>query len=706
MLNEQQKNTLRKVYDKYSSSQEGFVQRNTQKTMMATILKTFSKTYGFDEERPDDFNTPIAVVEGPTGVGKTIGYLLGALPVALDNAKGKTIIISTATVALQEQLAIIDLPQVAKNAGLKFTSVIAKGRRRYCCVQRLNGLVSDSTGELFVGEMVSTHVDEGYDALYTDLDTAFLDGSWDGDSDNWTTNIPFPAWDKISTDAAGCTNSNCSSYNECPFFVARNKLSEADVIVANHDLVITAIERDGLILPDPKDCFLIVDEAHHISQKALGHNGSSHQINYAIEWLEQSVKAVKTTLSLLPQTKASDYLVDEDVSALKIALTSFKQAVSSVPELQPPAEKQRSNPVWRFKHGQLPSELHGLVKNALLASNAVWKKFSQLKDQVKLLAKENAISGDLSDSILLELGVFIGRAETILTTWELMSKKDEGSQPPMARWIELNIKSNGTFDYVVAANAITVDVFLNDLLWNRFAGVVLTSATLSTLGTFKRFAEQCGLQHQKDVTYLKLKSPFDYQNKAVLEIPTLKSLPTDTGHTAEITQWMNDNINVDAGTLVLFSSYWQMNEVKTKIADKIRRLLLVQGELPKQALLKKHKETIDAGYGSVLFGVASLSEGVDLKGHYLTHVIIAKLPFSVPDSPIYNATSEWLEVNKKNPFMELSIPDASMKLIQGVGRLIRTEKDTGRVSILDSRLLSKKYGEKMINDLPPMRREF
>ena len=703
MLTEDQKKILRTVYTKYSESHENFIVRNAQKRMMATVMTTLSKSYD-GAERPDDYNTPIAVIEGPTGTGKTIGYLLGALPVALKAAKGKTIVISTATIALQEQLANIDLPEVAKHSGLKFNAVIAKGRRRYCCVQRLSNLVGDTTGELFDGEMVSTHVDEGYDELFADLDTAFRSGTWDGDSDNWTSTIPYQAWDKISTDAVGCTNSNCSSYRECPFFTARNNLTEADVIVANHDLVISALNNDGQILPDPESCFYIADEAHHIPNKSLNHNGASHQINSSIEWLEQSVKSVKATLSLLPNTRAADFLVDEDVIALKTALTEFKDAVSGMPELQPPAEKQRNNPTWRFNHGVLPDELTVLAQNARSASKSLCQKYSKLKEQIKLLLKQESISTDIADSMLPELGVYIGRSETIFETWDLMCKKDTSRQPPMVRWIELMVKTSG-IDYLISVNAITVDTFLNQLMWDRFAGVILTSATLSTLGTFKRFAEQCGLQHQDDVTYLKLRSPFDYQNNAVLEVPAMKNNPSDRGHTDEITQWMNDNIDINKGTLVLFSSYWQMEQVKVKIADKIKRILLVQGDLPKQALLRKHKETIDQEYGSVLFGVASLAEGVDLKGDYLTHVIIAKLPFSVPDSPIYNATSEWLEANKKNPFMELSVPDASMKLIQGAGRLIRSETDTGKVSILDSRLLTKQYGQKMLDDLPPMKRK-
>lgn len=703
MLTDDMKKTLRTVYTKYSSSHENFVERNAQKQMMATVMATLSKSYDGDE-RPDNYNTPIAVIEGPTGTGKTIGYLLGALPVALQESKGKTVVISTATIALQEQLASIDIPQVARQSGLNFKTVIAKGRRRYCCVQRLGGMVANTTGELFEGETVSTHVDEGYDELFSHLDSAFRSGSWDGDSDNWTTSIPFPAWDKISTDAAGCTNSNCSSYRECPFFTARNKLTEADVIVANHDLVISALNNDGQILPPPESCFYIADESHHLPQKALSHNGASHQIISSIDWLEQSVKSVKATLSLLPHTNAADYLVDEEVKEIKKALNDFKEAVSGVAELQPPAEKQRNNPVWRFKHGALPEELVVIAKNTRTASAAVWKKYSKLKDQVKSLVKQELISEDLADSMLPELGVFIGRSETILETWELMCKKDVSRQPPMARWIELVVKAN-SIDYLVAVNAITVDTFLNQLIWERFAGVILTSATLSTLGTFKRFSEQCGLQYQNDVTYLKLRSPFDYQNNAVLEVPAMKNNPSDSDHTAEITQWMNDNIDINKGTLVLFSSYWQMDQVKLKIADKIRRILLVQGDMPKQELLRKHRETIDDEYGSVLFGVASLSEGVDLKGSYLEHVIIAKIPFTVPDSPIYNATSEWLEVNKKNPFMELSVPDASLKLIQGAGRLIRSETDTGRVTILDNRLLTKQYGEKMLDDLPPMKRK-
>lgn len=703
MLNNKQKESLRTLYSKFGENQEGFMERNAQKQMMASITASLSKVYEGDD-RPDGYKTPIAVIEGSTGTGKTVAYLLGSLPLALAEKTSKTIIISTATIALQEQLAHTDLPKVAKHSGLDFKAVIAKGRRRYCCVNRLSSIADDGTADMFGTDQSAPESDE-YKALFTSLNGAFNNGSWDGDSDSWDTQIPFQAWDKISTDALGCSGGSCSSYDSCPFFKARKELHNADIIVANHDLVLSALNVDSDILPSPEKCIYIADESHHLPLKALSHNGASHQLGSTIEWLEQAIKAIDVSLTMLPKLNMPDYTIKEPATRLVETLKEFRIMVSTIPDLAHPEKKQRSNPVWRFKHGIIPDEIRPIADNAIAASKDTVIRLTLFKDKVKEMVDANTISTDLAESILLELSVYLGRSQTILETWELMARKDTSRQPPMARWIELIVKAN-SIDYMVAANAITVDTFLDELMWSRFAGVVLTSATLSSLGTFKRFAEQCGLQYQDDVTYKKLASPFDFQKNAVLEIPSLKSLPSDDGHTDEITQWMNDNINLKSGTLVLFSSYWQMNQVRRNIDDKVGRLILMQNDMSKQALLRTHKENIDNGYGSVLFGVASLSEGVDLVGKYLSHVIITKIPFSVPDSPIYNATSEWLEANKRNPFAELSIPDASLKLIQGVGRLIRSETDTGKVSILDSRLLSKKYGQKMIEDLPPMKQLF
>jgi ATP-dependent DNA helicase DinG len=160
---------------------------------------------------------------------------------------------------------------------------------------------------------------------------------------------------------------------------------------------------------------------------------------------------------------------------------------------------------------------------------------------------------------------------------------------------------------------------------------------------------------------------------------------------------------LNAGTLVLFSSKKQMLDVYEELPSEMQDKILLQGDASKQEMLVQHKQKIDQGEGSVLFGLASFAEGVDLPGNYCTHVIIAKLPFAVPDDPIEAALSEWIESRGGNAFMELTVPDASLKLIQACGRLLRTETDKGKISLLDRRIISKRYGKAILNSLPPFR---
>jgi ATP-dependent DNA helicase DinG len=159
------------------------------------------------------------------------------------------------------------------------------------------------------------------------------------------------------------------------------------------------------------------------------------------------------------------------------------------------------------------------------------------------------------------------------------------------------------------------------------------------------------------------------------------------------------------GSLVLFSSRRQMLEVFQGIDGGLRELVLMQGDYSKQEILRRHREAIDAGGGSVIFGLASFAEGVDLPGDYCRHVVIAKIPFAVPDSPLEAALAEWVEAQGRNAFMEISVPDAALRLVQASGRLLRTEQDSGRVTLMDRRILTRRYGRAILDSLPPYRRE-
>jgi ATP-dependent DNA helicase DinG len=244
--------------------------------------------------------------------------------------------------------------------------------------------------------------------------------------------------------------------------------------------------------------------------------------------------------------------------------------------------------------------------------------------------------------------------------------------------------------------------FLQDNLWDRAAGVLITSASITALGKFDRFRLHAGTP--EDAVYTAVASPFDYQ-RGRLHIPAhLPEANQAQAHTDAIVEYLPTLFDLARGTLVLFASRRQMREVYEAFEADLQGLILMQDSQSKKALLDAHKAKIDAGDRSILFGLASFAEGVDLPAEYCEHVIIAKIPFAVPDDPREAALSEWIERGGGNAFREISVPDAGAKLLQACGRLLRTESDQGQISILDTRLLTKHYGRELLASLPPFAR--
>ena len=183
--------------------------------------------------------------------------------------------------------------------------------------------------------------------------------------------------------------------------------------------------------------------------------------------------------------------------------------------------------------------------------------------------------------------------------------------------------------------------------------------------------------------------------------------PSDAdAHSEELTELIPDILAEDQSALVLFTSWRQMMRVFGGLEDDSSQRVLMQGNLSKHEILKRHRKRIDVGKVSWIFGLASFAEGIDLPDKYCTHVVIAKLPFSVPDDPVGATLAEWIESRGGNAFYDLMLPNAALRVIQAAGRLLRTETDSGSVSILDRRLLTKAYGKVILNALPPFRREF
>jgi len=202
-------------------------------------------------------------------------------------------------------------------------------------------------------------------------------------------------------------------------------------------------------------------------------------------------------------------------------------------------------------------------------------------------------------------------------------------------------------------------------------------------------------------------SPFDYAAKAELIVPAMTSDPGNQElHNHELYQYLLKMLPDERACLVLFSSWKQMRYVIEQMPDKMVNDFLIQGELAKHEILRQHRDRIDNGQPSIIFGLASFAEGVDLPGDYLTHVVITKLPFSVPDDPVDATYTEWIESQGGNAFQDWVIPMASMRLTQATGRLLRTETDHGKITLLDRRCITRRYGKQLLAALPPYRRNF
>lgn len=703
----------------------GFRSRPTQRFMIAEVAKTLSGEYPGER---------VICVEGPTGTGKSLGYLLSAIPVA--QAREKTLVIATATVALQEQLVTKDLPDLQARAELDFTFALAKGRRRYVCernLQRLAGVDENQTGFDFGdGEPEAAawpfKPEKGEPAEVGAMWQAREDKSWSGDLDDWSTTLRNELREAITTDSSGCTGKHCPNRANCSFLNARKAREAKDVIVANHALVMTDLMLGGgVVLPSPDKCIYVFDEGHHLPSVAVEQGAARTKLIGPQAWLADLKKLPgKIVIALAGQSEIAksietiDTNLADEIQPLMERLGELHRALQSVhPALadgkntkgkapqqadRRKAHRREESETWRFPLGDVPGELRALFDEARIVSAAVNGQTLKLCDQMKK-GLENDPNNRPLGTVYSNARWIAARVDAMEIAFAQLAAAPGGEDaPPVARWIECI--DAGT-DFLCCASPTSAAKLLRGLLWRKCDGAVLTSATLTALGRFNRLFEQTGLGPAYATQAIRLASPFDYQNKAELIIPAVAVDPKDhDGHTAEIIKRCNEGlIDPNEGTLVLFASYRQMRSVLEGLTAELADKVLMQGSAPRHDLLRSHRSLIRAGKGSVLFGVSSFSEGVDLPGKECTHVIIAKLPFAVPNSPIEATLSEWLESRGRNPFIETSVPDASFKLIQSVGRLLRTEDDTGRVTVLDRRLADKPYGRQMMNALPAFQRK-
>lgn len=714
VLEESQKKSIQKAYSTFLDSKQ-LKARPGQKLMIAEIARTLGdiKT---DSEGNRVSDPAVAVIEAGTGTGKTVGYVLPAVVMA--KAAGKRLVISTATVTLQEQIISKDLPDIILKAGLKFSFTLAKGRGRYACLSKLDRLLQEeeataSLMDMFAYEGYTLDNDKSSLALYQKMLEEFSASRWEGDRDSWPEALEDQQWRMITTDHAQCSNRRCGYFKQCPFFKARGDLEQADVIVTNHDLVLAdQALGGGAILPDAKDCIFVFDEGHHLPDKAIDHFACHSRVRGTATWLEKANKHLQKVLAqnALPGSLGEMLeRVQPEFDSLVNALGHTRELLHSIAVFEPrnhvTPQGDMQVAVYRFPEGVVPDALKQQAEVLKVG-------FSKCAGMLEKVASElnEAMDGGVAgidkwqaEQLYPEIGSMQMRLESQFQLWLTYTVTDPEGEAPCARWLKWSEGSFGE-ELEVFSSPILSSMTLWQTLWNPGYASIVTSATLTALGNFNRFRMRSGIPAETKCSVVP--SPFLHGEAARLVIPAMESDPRNSEeHTDEIVDMLPNLLPSEKGALVLFSSRRQMKDVHYGMGKEWQQKILLQDDYSRQELLKQHRKNIDEGKTSILFGLASLAEGIDLPGGYCEHVIIAKIPFAVPDAPVESALSDWLESQGRNPFMEITVPDAAVKLVQGCGRLLRTEQDTGQITILDRRLVTARYGKMILDSLPPFQRQ-
>ncbi|WP_053979577.1 ATP-dependent DNA helicase DinG [Marinagarivorans algicola] len=701
MLSDELKLCIQQGYSTYLKA-KGHKPRYGQKLMIAAIARTLGNINS-DDAGERQGTGHVCVVEAGTGTGKTVAYLLSAIPVA--RMLDKKVVISTATIALQEQIMFKDLPDVRKHSQLAFDYTLAKGRGRYLCLSKLDRLLAEEEDPFLplYEEVIASDADT---PLYTDMIQKLAGNQWDGDRDSWKEEIPQQQWARVTTDHRQCTGRSCSHVRNCAFFKARESLDEAHVIVANHDLVLADLALGGgAILPKPSETIYIFDEGHHLPDKALSHFAAHARIVATSRWLGQTegqwasfIEPFAAAVSVVARAQGMEQILKGARQAIDLLPPLLKALIPLMDANQPVVR-------YRFEQGEVSADMSEIALEAYRRFTDLALALEKIADEVgRLLENEHSpVEKNSCEAAFGVLGAWWSRAEAAQKLFDSFAHSTADPKWPMARWVTL-VDQGEAVDFELVSSPVLASHTLTERLWEPCYSAIATSATLTALGSFDRFSMRGGVP--SDATFEIVPSPFDYPNHAVLRIPKEAVEAQNAAlHTQNMIELLPKILDLKQGSLVLFSSRRQMLQVYEAVPQALQKVILMQGAASKQALLTDHRAAIDAGQGSVLFGLASFAEGVDLPGGYCEHVVIAKIPFAVPDDPIEAAMAEWIGQQGGNAFMQMSVPDAAVKLVQACGRLLRTESDTGVVTILDKRLLTKRYGQAILEALPPFKRE-
>lgn len=699
------------AFDNVVAAQAHLRPRAGQREMAAQVAHTFAHahlgkpTEGEDSPPNTAVAPSIAVIQAGTGVGKSLAYSAPAIAMALQ--RGTRVVISTATVALQEQLVNKDLPALAAHLGQPFRYALAKGRGRFVCQLKLERLVGSSDlypeeaddlfGETLPTKPVAQAERQAQQQFYASMAEALAQGRWDGDRDSLDTPPAPEAWSPVAAEGSSCTGRHCPAFQSCSYYERRKELVAAQVIVVNHDLLLSSL--GARLLPELDNCLLVLDEAHHLPATALAQFASSMDLS-RLQWLDKLTSRALRIGQLLEVEEIAD--IPQHSSGLRQAMGQLAQAAMAQYGETLKSPEARFGPASaRIPRGVLPEALLPPLEAVLAHSTGLLDVLRAIAKALRSTIKETPDEAPRLAALYAQLGSLAPRLEAVFATTELLLHTPAPGQAPAAKWFTLEM--DGEWIALQAhASPILPGSTLRQHLWSQVRGGVLTSATLTSCGSFDFFLREVGLHDLPTLATLEVASPFDYPSQGVLWAHHTQADPKHAGpFTQEMVHTLlHDLASVQTGALVLFTSKEQMRQAVDALPSALRSKVLVQNTMPRFALLNKHREQVEAGQASIIFGMQSFGEGLDLPGALCASLFITKLPFAPPDDPVGEARAEWLRSSGRNPFTDLVVPATAIRLAQWVGRAIRTEHDQAQVYCYDRRLCVTSYGQQIQKSLP------
>lgn len=641
----------------------------------------------------DAFNgSQHTMIEAPTGTGKSFAYLIPSIYWAVEN--NERVIISTDTIALQDQLIKKDLPTLRGALDVKFKATVSKGRNNYLCPRRLRTVrrrAPTSIEELRVLAKILVWMLESDSGDKGEI-------SLRGVAEEMT-------WVRLSAQDEGCTMSRCSSQMEgaCPFYKARKRAEESHIVVVNHALLLTDVQVGNRVLPDYR--YLVIDEAHHLEEATT--NGLSHRLdasglhrrfadlgNIQKGLLSDLLAAVQNSIpkEFYMQIRAYVEHVSEAVGNMENHVDEYFRMLLNFLHNENLIQKGEY-----ISHIRITEELRETVGWQEILT--VWKRFSEYTEAISS-AMEKVTRGlnDLRDYDIPDYSDLLNSTQTAARHLKSIHNQLEAftknPQENMVYWCEVSTK--GTHVSVNAA-PLHVGPLIEEHLWQPKECVILTSATLTTAGSFNFMRDRLDAFDDVVAEFM-VDTPFDYENSTLLYLPTDIPEPNSYPHYQNMIERgiIELATALDGRLLGLFTSYAQLRQAAQSIEPRLAlggiSVLDQSSGSSRQLLIDSFKSTEKA----VLLGTRSFWEGVDLPGDDLQAVVITRLPFAVPSDPVFAARSETFE----NSFLQYAVPDAILRFRQGFGRLIRRRTDRGVVVILDKRVTTKRYGRAFLESLP------